>query len=67
MDGNSIAIKKLKGYSCAQDPAFVKAYGNFLSMPHFPKVGTMFGLSPNSGCMRQNLPSAKVIVNLVLS
>jgi len=49
MDGNRVAIKKLKGYSCAQGAAFVKAYENFLSMPHFPKVATMFGLCPNSG------------------
>jgi len=51
MDGKKVAVKKLKGYSCAQGASFVKAYEKFLSISHSSKVATMFGLCPNSGCI----------------
>ena len=40
MDGKTVAIKKLKGY---------KAYEKFVSIPHNPKIVTVFGLCPNIG------------------
>jgi len=37
MDGKKVAVKKLKGYSCAQGASFVKAYEKFLSISHSSK------------------------------
>ena len=55
MDGKKVAIKKLKCYSCSQGAAFVKAYEKFVSIPHHPKIATMFGLCPNTGCIALEL------------
>ena len=51
MDGKKVAVKKLKGYSYNQGAAFVKAYEKFVSIPQHPKIATMFGLCPNTGCI----------------
>ena len=42
MDSKTVAVQKLKGYSWNQGAAFVKAYETFASIPHHPKIATMF-------------------------
>ena len=51
MDSKMVAVKKLEGYSCNQGATFVKAYEKFVSIPHHPKIATMFGLCPNTSCI----------------
>ena len=34
MDGKTVAVKKLKGYMCAQGASFVKAHEKFLSLSY---------------------------------
>jgi len=51
LNGKKVAIKKLKGYSCNQGAAFVKAYEKFASMQSHPKIVTVLGLCPNTGCI----------------
>ena len=60
MDGKKVAVKKLKCYSCNQGAAFVKAYEKFVSIPRNPKIATMFGLCPNTGCIVLELCEKKI-------
>ena len=48
VDGEKVAVKKLKGYLCNQGAAFLKAYEKFVSTPQHPKIATMFGLCTNN-------------------
>jgi len=51
LNGKKVAIKKLKGYSCNQKAAFVKAYEKFVSVQSHTKTVTVLGLCPNTGCI----------------